>query len=98
MYTVNLVSNRDSGLDPSDDLEALLDEQVELGWEESPERAQRSILTITDETGRIAATIMWLDPAEGQEQPDLLIILATGETRRYTYVEAEPVYSSRRVA
>ena len=100
MFLLNLYGNgyNETGLDSDDNLDALLARHISEGWEEEPDRATKYIVTVTDgENGPVVATIMWL-PVEGQEQPDLLVTLATGETRRYIYVPSEPVYSSRRVA
>jgi hypothetical protein len=100
-YVLNLIEGGrvESGLDSGDDLDAMLDEQVRLGWEDDADRLPRGVLTIAEgETGPIAATITWV-AVEGQEWADLVVhILATGEVRRYRRVEEDPVYGSRRVA
>lgn len=99
-FVLNLLDGDrfDPELDSNDSLDDLIQDQIEMGWEDDPHRLIKMLLTITlGPGGQIVATFYWL-AVTGQEWPDL-ILTTDGDTRCYRRTEGggdEP-YSSTRI-
>lgn len=80
-------------IDSYPSLSEAIQEMVNTGWEDDPIELARTVVTIHDEdTGAVAATILYA-PAPFGEWPDLLVCYATGgRIKRYVRVATEDGY------